>query len=106
MLKAPGVHVSTSGYRAGLLVQVAVFVSLTYIAGLMWLANGYWLAALLPVFSLPFSALLVLQAFRPGLQRTGPSLLRLSSAFALSFGLTLGLGLAGHSRQTQLAMLL
>ena len=89
-----------------IVLQVAIFVGLTYLAGLMWLANGFWLAAVLPVFSLPFSGLLLLQALRPSLQRTGPSLLRLSSATALSFGLTLGLGLAGHSRQQQLALLL
>ena len=87
-------------------MQVAMFVVLTYATGLLWLINGFWLAALLPIFSLPFATLLLVQALRPVLQRSGPSLLRLSGAFGLCFGFLLGLGLAGHSRQQQLALLL
>lgn len=87
-------------------MQVAAFVATTYALGLLWFTSGFWLAALLPVLSLPFAGLLVLQAMRPSLQRSSPSLLRLSGAFALSFGTLLGLGIAGHSRQHQLALLL
>ena len=87
-------------------MQVAMFVVLTYATGLLWLINGFWLAALLPIFSLPFATLLLVQALGPVLQRSGPSLLRLSGAFGLCFGFLLGLGLAGHSRQQQLALLL
>ena len=79
---------------------------MTYALGLLWFTSGFWLAALLPVLSLPFAGLLVSQVLRPSLQRSGPSLLRLSGAFVLCFGTLLGLGLAGHSRQQQLALLL